>query len=317
MKSPVCRKRREGFSPSSGRMNSERGENMTIGSYVKAIEKQKLNCEGIIVLQHGEKIAEHRWIPETPRNSFSVSKSFVSIAIGMVADRGKLSLNSRVADFFPEDCRRAGKRLSSLTLEHLLSMTRGHRTFSRPPMVVDAINQPLTYQPGAHFVYDNGSTFLASAMFTRAMGVTVRDFLLDALFRPLGIPDPQWPQSSDGHTVGATNLVLTTSDLARFGQFLLQRGQWQNRQLVSSAWIDNAGRPQINTRSRRPDCDIGYGLGFWPCRHGGFRADGKEGQFVVVLPRQDAVVAINSNEEKPYPILYSMWDEILPLLNNR
>jgi CubicO group peptidase (beta-lactamase class C family) len=289
---------------------------MNIDSFVRSIEKQKLNCEGIVVLRHGEKIAEHRWIPEAPRNSFSVSKSFVSIAVGMAIDRGKLSLNSRVADFFPENCRKAGKRLSVLSLEHLLSMTRGHRAFSRPATVDDALAQPLAYQPGTHFVYDNGSTFLASAMFTRAMGVPVREFLLDALFRPLDIPDPQWPQSPDGHTVGATDLALTTSDLARFGQFLLQRGQWKGRQLVSSAWIDNAGRPQINTRSRRPDWDIGYGFGFWPCRHGAYRADGKNGQFVVVFPRKDAVVAINSDEEKPYPILYAVWEEILPVLSN-
>jgi CubicO group peptidase (beta-lactamase class C family) len=287
---------------------------MKIDSYVKVIEKQKLNCEGIIVLQHGEKIAEHRWIPEAPRNSFSVSKSFVSIAVGMAIERGKISLNSRIADFFPENCRKAGKRLSSITLEHLLSMTRGYKAFSRPATVADALAQPLTYRPGSRFVYDNGSTFLASAMFTRAMGIPVREFLLDALFRPLGIHDPQWTQSPDGHTVGATDLALATSDLARFGQFLLQRGQWKGRQLVSSAWIDNAGRPQINTRSRRPDWDIGYGFGFWPCRHGAYRADGKDGQFVVVLPRHDAVVAINSNEEKPYPILYAVWEEILPLL---
>jgi len=288
---------------------------MEIDSFVRAIDKQKLNCEGILVLQHGEKVAEHRWIAEAPRNSFSVSKSFVSIAAGMAVDRGKMSLNSRVADFFPEYCGdKPGKRLSALTLEHLLSMTRGHRAFSRPATAAEALAQPLSYQPGARFVYDNGSAFLASAMFTKAMGVTVREFLLDALFRPLGIPDPQWPQSPDGHTVGATGLVLATSSLARFGQFLLQRGQWQNRQLVSSAWIDNADRPQINTRSRRPDNDIGYGFGFWPCRYGAFRADGRDGQFVVVFPRQDAVVAINSNEEKHYPILYAVWEEILPLL---
>ncbi|MDR2922270.1 MAG: serine hydrolase [Treponema sp.] len=287
---------------------------MKLDSFVSAVEKQKLNAEGIIVLRHGEKIAEHRWIPEAPRNSFSVSKSFVSVAVGMAIDRGKLSLNSRAVDFFREYCRKTGKRLSGLTLEHLLNMTRGHKAFSRPATVAEALAQLLAYQPGSRFVYDNGSTFLASAMFTRAMGITVRDFLLDALFRPLDIPDPQWPQTQDGHTVGATDLALATSSLARFGQFLLQRGQWQGRQLVSSAWIDNAGRPQSNTRSRRPDCGIGYGFGFWPCRHGAFRADGKLGQFVVVLPRQDAVVAINSDEPKPYPILYAVWEEILPLL---
>jgi CubicO group peptidase (beta-lactamase class C family) len=114
--------------------------------------------------------------------------------------------------------------------------------------------------------------------------------------------------------VGGTGLVLTTSQLAIFGQFLLQRGKWQGKQLVSPDWIDSASRPHACTGLRKPDCDLGYGLCFWPCRHGAFRADGKLGQFVVVLPRQDAVVAINANEPRPFPILYAVWDEILPYL---
>jgi len=288
-----------------------------IDSFIRAIEKRKLNCEGIIVLLHGEKVAEHRWTPEVPKNVYSVSKSFMSVAAGMAVDRGKLSLDSRVVDFFPEYGRagaRAGKRLSALTLEHLLTMTRGHGAFSRPATAADALAQPLAYRPGTRFIYDNGSAFLASAVFTRAAGVTVREFLLDALFRPLDIPDPQWPESPDGHTAGATGLVLSTSDLARFGLFLLQRGRWKGRQLVSSAWIDNAVRPQINTLLRRPDWDLGYGFGFWPCRYGCFRADGKNGQFVIVFPRQDAVAAISSNEQNHYKILYTVWEQILPLL---
>jgi CubicO group peptidase (beta-lactamase class C family) len=288
---------------------------MNINSFVSTIEKQKLPCEGIIVLQHGKKIAEHRWIPESPRNIFSVSKSFVSIAVGMAVDRGKLSLASRLVDVFPKLASKPGKRLSALTLEHLLTMTRGYKAFSRPATVAEALEQPLTYQPGARFVYDNASTFLASAMFTFSMGLTVREFLLDALFRPLGMPDPEWPETSDGHTVGATDLVLTTSDLANFGQFLLQRGEWKGKQLVSPGWIDCAGRPHIKTGWPKPDRDLGYGFCFWLCRHGAYRADGKDGQFVVVYPLKDAVIAINSNEPvDPYPILYAVWDEILPLL---
>ncbi|MDR0473944.1 MAG: beta-lactamase family protein [Treponema sp.] len=287
---------------------------MDIDSFVSTIEKQKLTCEGIIVLQHGEKIAEHRWIPENPRNIFSVSKSFVSIAIGMAVDRGKLSLASRLVDVFPKLGRRPGKRLAALTLEYLLTMTRGYKAFSHPATTAEALAQPLTYQPGEYFAYDNASTFLASAMFTFSMGLTVREFLLDALFRPLGIPDPEWPQSPDGHTVGATDLVLTTSNLAAFGQFLLQRGEWKGKQLVSPAWIDSAGRPQTKTGWKLPDQDLGYGFYFWPCRHGAYRADGKDGQFVVVHPLKDAVIAINSNEPNAFPILYAVWDNILPLL---
>ena len=297
---------------------------MEIDSFVTAIEKRKLACEGVVVLRHGENIAGHRWVPETPRNCRSVSKSFIAIAVGMAIDRGKLSPDSRVADAFPElvpskpgrgrERLASGKRFAALTLGHLLTMSRGHKKFSRPATVAEALAQPLAFPPGTRFVYDNGSTFLASAMFTRAMGSTARDFLLDALFRPLGMGDPPWPESADGHTNGATGLVLTTSNLARFGQFLLQRGQWQGRQLVSPGWIDYASRPHINTRSRRSDSDLGYGCGFWPCRHGAYRADGINGQFVIVLPRQDAVIAINANEPNSSAILTAVWDEVLPLL---
>jgi CubicO group peptidase (beta-lactamase class C family) len=304
---------------------------MDITGFVQAVERQKLRCEGVVVVQRGETIAEHRWTPEAPRNCFSVSKSFAAIAAGMAVDRGKLSPHSRLIEFFPDAAadgkangKAAGKgrqqreRLAALTLEHLLTMTRGHAQFSRPATAAEALDQELKYEPGSRFVYDNGSTLLASAMFTRAMGTTMRDYLLDALFRPLGIGDPEWPQSPDGYTVAGTGLMVTTSNLARFGQFLLQRGEWRGERLVSPQWIDCAGRPHVSTRDiRRPDGDLGYGYGFWPCRHGAYRADGKDGQFVVVLPRQDAVVAISSDEPEPYPILYAVWDEILPLLSAR
>ena len=287
---------------------------MNIKSFITSVEKQRLNCEGVVVLQHGKKIAEHRWVPENPRNSFSVSKSFVAVAVGMAVDRGKLSLSDRPAEFFPELVRKPDKHLAALTLEHLLTMTRGHAEFSRPATAAEALSQPLAYPPGERFVYDNGSTFLASAMFTRAMGINVRDFLIDTQFRPLGIPRPEWAESPDNHTAGATGLVLTTSEMARFGQFLLQKGEWQGKQLVSPSWIDSASRSRISTGLRKPDSNLGYGYCFWPCRHGAYRADGKNGQFVIILPRQDAVVAIHSSEPKHFPVLYAVWNEILPQL---
>jgi CubicO group peptidase (beta-lactamase class C family) len=194
-------------------------------------------------------------------------------------------------------------------------MTRGHGEFSRPLTVAEALGQSLDYEPGARFVYDNGSTFLASALLSKAAGMKLRDYLAERLFGPLGMGLPDWDESDDGLTLGATGLRLSTSDLARFGQFLLQRGSWEGKQLVSSRWIDSATRPQVSTReSTTADNDLGYGYCFWPSRHGAYRADGKNGQYVVVLPREEAVAAINSDEENQHPILYALWDHILPLL---
>jgi CubicO group peptidase (beta-lactamase class C family) len=288
---------------------------MNIKPFVEAINRQKLGVEGIVVLQRGEQIAEHRWVPETPKNVFSVSKSFSSMAVGMAIDEGKLALPDRVLDAFPGLIPEPGPLLEKLTLENLLTMSRGFASFSRPDTVAEALAQPLSYEPGSHFIYDNASTFLASAMVTRATGLKVRDYLLDRLFRPLDIPDPVWQESNDGYTVGATGLEVTTTALSRFGQFLLQRGSWKGKQLVSASWIDGATRTQISNKEATDlDWNMGYGYYFWTCRYGAYRADGANGQYVIVLPRQEAVIAINSNEENMKSILYEVWNHIRPLL---
>ena len=295
---------------------------MNLRPFIEGVEKQNLNVEGIIVFQRGRETASHRWADETRRTVFSVSKSFTSVAVGMAIDEGKLSLKEHVTRVFPRKNASAPpdvkKRWDALTLEHLLTMTMGHAEFTRPQSVKEALSYELVNDPGARFLYDNTCTFLASAMFTRATGVKVRDYLLDRLFRPLSIPDPYWPESEDGFTIGATGLELTTSEMALFGRFLLQRGNWEGKQLVSASWIDGATRTQVPTRpsDNKPDYDLGYGYQFWTCRHGAFRCDGKDGQFIVVLPALDAVVTISSDEENMKPILWAVWDYILPQLRD-
>jgi CubicO group peptidase (beta-lactamase class C family) len=290
---------------------------MDIGPFAEAVEQRNLKVEGIIVLQGGKRIAGRRWASEQPRPVYSVSKSFTAIAAGLAIADGKLSLRDRVVDAFPGLVPHlAGPhRLASLTLEHLLTMSRGHERFSRPRTVADALAQTLGFDPGTRFVYDNGSTLLASAMITEATGQKVRDYLLDRLFRSLGIPDPVWTESGDGYTLGATGLELTTGDLAIFGQFLLQRGNWKGEQLVPAQWIDGATRTHISTKGmKKPDYNLGYGYGFWTCRRGAYRADGKNGQFVIVFPREETVAAITSDEPDMENILSAVWDHILPQL---
>ena len=289
---------------------------MDLKPFVEEVEKQKLNVEGVIVFQQGKEPTIHRWIPEIRRNIFSVSKNFTSIAIGMAIEEGKLGLNDRVSQVFKREA--ADSRWDSLTLKHLLTMTMGHPEFTRPSSVKEALSYQLTRDPGTFFLYDNTCSFLASAMLTEAVGLKLRDYLLDKLFRPLGIPDPEWPESEDGYTIGATALMLNTSEMALFGKFLLQRGKWEGKQLVPAAWIDGATRTQVPTQPScsEADNDLGYGYQFWTSRHGAYRCDGRDGQLIIVFPGLDAVVTINSDEEKAKLILWAVWDHILPQLTH-
>jgi CubicO group peptidase (beta-lactamase class C family) len=290
------------------------GSIMNLQPYIEDIEKQKLKVEGLIVFQRGRELARHRWVPESPRHVFSVSKSFSSVAVGMAIDEGLLRLSDGVARVLGR--KGSDPRWDALTLEHLLTMNMGHTEPSRPQSVELALGLVLDKEPGATYFYDSTCTLLASAMLTKVTGLKLRDYLLDRLFRPLGIPDPLWEESDDGYSMGGVGLHITTSDMLAFGRFLLQRGNWEGKQLVSTAWLDAATRTQVATMPSQnsPDYNIGYGYQFWTCRHGAFRCDGKNGQFIVVIPSLDAVIAINSDDENMKPVLWAVWDNILPQL---
>ncbi|MCL2602792.1 MAG: beta-lactamase family protein, partial [Treponema sp.] len=146
-------------------------ESFTIERFVAEVERQGLNCLRVVVMRRGKKVAEHGWASEASRSVYSVSKSFVSVAVGMAVEAGKLSTESSVVDFFPELIPAPSEKLLALKMRHLLGMSRGHGEFSRPATVAEALAQPLEWQPGERFTYDNGSTLLASAMFTRAVGL--------------------------------------------------------------------------------------------------------------------------------------------------
>jgi len=297
---------------------------MDLKPFIQSIEERKLKVEGLVVYQQGRGELRHRWTPEQKRNVFSVSKSFTSIAVGMAIEEGKLNLSDRVSQVLKREegasSPESERRWESLTLEHLLTMNMGHAEFKRPANLREALSYELTRDPGTYFLYDNTCSFLASAMLTFATGCKVRDYLLDRLFRPLGITDPEWMESEDGYSLGATGLMLTTAEMALFGRFLLGRGNWEGRQLVSAAWLDAATRTQVPTHvevstwagKKQDDYDLGYGYQFWTCRHGAYRCDGKNGQFIIVIPSHNAVVAISSDEVRMKPILWAVWDYIFP-----
>ena len=291
---------------------------MNIIPYIKAIDSQRLCVNSIIILKKGQKIAEHHWRHDQCRNVFSVSKSFTSIALGITIDEGKISLTDRIIDTFPDTVSILTPRLKTLTVEHLLTMSRGHPEFTRAQSIKEALSHKLVYDPGKVFVYDNTSTFLISAMITKITGIKVRDLLIEKLFHPLNIPDPLWQESEDGFTIGATGLELSAESLSIFGQFLLQHGSWNGKQLVSANWIDTATRTHITTNASytkdKHNWELGYGYHFWICPYGAYRADGKNGQFVIIFPRQEVVITITSNDENMKAILFAVWDYILPQL---
>ena len=224
--------------------------------------------------------------------------------------------------FFAEDSPSApSNNLKAMRVSDLLRMSTGHesepaRTPDRP-WTKTFLAHPVPFKPGTHFLYNTSGTYMLSAIVQKATGVTVLEYLRPRLFAPLGIEHPTWETSPQGISAGGFGLSIRTEDIARFGQLYLQKGMWKGKELVPEAWVAAAtARQTSNGSNPKSDWDQGYGYQFWRCRHGAYRGDGAFGQYCVVLPDQDAVIAITSGVKDMQAVLNLVWDKLLPAIKS-
>jgi hypothetical protein len=158
---------------------------------------------------------------------------------------------------------------------------------------------------------------MLSAIVQKATGKTLLDYLKPRLFEPLGIDKPTWETSPQGISTGGYGLSIRTEDIAKFGQLYLQKGKWQGKQLVPESWVEAAtARQTSNGSNPKSDWDQGYGYQFWRCRNGAYRGDGAFGQYCIVLPEQDVVIAITSGVKDMQAVLNLVWDKLAPALKS-
>ncbi len=290
-------------------------------AYIEAANSKVKSMHSFMLVRHGHVIAEAWWKPQTPETShvmYSLSKSFTSTAVGMAIADGKLSLDDEVLKFFPDKAPAdPSKNLRSMRVRDLLTMSSGHQVevklTSEKSWIETFLAHPVEHKPGTHFQYNTPGTYMLSAIVQKVTGQTVLEYLTPRLFTPLGIDNPTWESSPEGVNFGGWGLSIRTEDIAKFGQLYLQKGQWKGTQLIPSSYVEIATSRQMSNGSNpQSDWDQGYGFQFWRCRHGAFRGDGKDGQFCIVLPDQDAVVAITANTGDMQAELNVVWDALLP-----
>jgi CubicO group peptidase (beta-lactamase class C family) len=292
-------------------------------AFVAAADKDLDAMNSFMLVRHGHVVAEGWWAPyeaEAPHSLYSLSKSFTSTAVGLAVDEGKLSVDDEILKFFPEDApSEPSKNLRAMRVSDLLRMSTGHETEPRrtPDEVWTKVflAHPVPDKPGTHFLYNTSATYMLSAIVQKATGQTVLDYLKPRLFEPLGIDHPTWESSPQGISTGGYGLSIRTEHIARFGQLYLQKGLWNGKQLVPTAWVGAAtSRQTSNGSNPESDWEQGYGYQFWRCRHNAYRGDGAFGQFCIVLPEQDAVIAITSGLKNMRAVVTLVWDKLLPAL---
>jgi CubicO group peptidase (beta-lactamase class C family) len=274
-----------------------------------------------MLVRHGQVIAEGWWTPYSALDNhelYSLSKSFTSTAVGMAVAEGKLSIDEEVLKFFPEDApANPSANLKAMRVRDLLTMNAGHQdevsTAADKISAKAFLTNAVPHKPGTHFKYNTPATFMCSAIVQKLTGQTVAEYLKPRLFEPLGITQALWNSNWQGINLGGYGLNVRTEDIARFGQLYLQKGKWNGKQLIPSGWVEMATSKQVSNGSNpKSDWDQGYGFQFWRCRNGAYRGDGAFGQYCIVLPEQDAVIAITSGVKDMQAVLNLIWEKLLP-----
>lgn len=301
-------------------------------NFLDAAAKSRHEFHSIMFLRHGKVIAEGWWNPYKPElkhTLYSTSKSFTATAVGFAVSEKRLSVNDKVTSFFPDALPdTVSPYLSQMKIKDLLSMSAGMEPDPTFSVVVNDSNwvkaflsKPVVHEPGTKFLYNTLATYMLSAIVQKVTGEKVIDYLKPRLFEPLAIQGMDWEVDPRGINTGGWGLRLKTEDMAKFGQLFLQKGKWNGAQILPSSWIEEATTLKIyqapdapQSRKDSSDWMQGYCYQMWRCRHNCYRADGAYGQYIIVMPDQDAVIAITSETSDMQNEINLVWDYLLPAI---
>jgi CubicO group peptidase (beta-lactamase class C family) len=278
---------------------------------------------GILAFEHYRKGSDYAWWQSLPdamhgptslHDMRSVSKSVTSLLVGIALDRKLVpSIDEPVFNYFPEYAGLRTPDKDRITIRHLLTMSAGLEWDENLPYTnpnnseVAMLRSPDRWRfaleprvavgPGLDWNYSGGCTELLGAIVRKATGGQIEKFAQDALFAPLGISDAEWSRYPDGIPAAASGLRLRSRDLAKIGQLVLQRGQWNDKQVVSAQWIDESTAPQIGPADRI----YFYGYQWWLGRSLINRreimwvfASGLGGQRLFVVPSLDLICVVTA-----------------------
>jgi CubicO group peptidase (beta-lactamase class C family) len=300
-----------------------------IANFIEAANKSKHEFHSYMIVRHGKVVSEGWWNPyraDLKHTLYSCSKSFTATAVGFAVAENRLTVEDKVISFFPNDLPDSiSENLAALRVRDLLSMSVGNETDPTGAVVTSEnwvktfLKYPIKHKPSTKFLYNTSATYMLSAIVQKVTGEKILDYLKPRLFDPLSIEGMDWEVDPHGINVGGYGLRLKTEDMAKFALLFLQKGVWQGKQIIPASWIEEASTMKILQSPDMPqakrdssDWQQGYCYQMWRSRHNSYRGDGANGQYMLVLPEHDAVIAITCETQDMQGELNLVWEHLLP-----
>ncbi len=275
-----------------------------ITNYLKILNNRKgANVHSVQIIKNGKMICDASFAPYSTENfhiSHSLCKTLTGIAIGMLIDDGVLHYDDLLCDIFADKCTfLTSKRMKSVNISHLLSMTSG-ANFKEVSNVVETdwvsafISYDVNFEPGSKFDYNSMNSYMLSAIVTKLTNKTLYDFLNERLFTPLNFGSIEWESCPMGITKGGWGMYILSEDAAKVGMLILNKGSFtqngKTTQIISEKYIENACKAHAQFTKGQA-----YGFHIWIMEGGDCLVmNGLFGQNVFVFPKHDMIIAINS-----------------------
>ncbi len=244
----------------------------------------------------------------------SVCKTVTGLAVGLLVDEGKLSLDTPLYTFFPDKLSPLyGGKSRLITIRHLLSMSSGvpfaeTGSVTSEDWIRSFFDSVPSFTPGTGFAYNSMNTYMLSAVIERITKQSLPDYLRPRLFEPLGIDDVVWERCPLGITKGGWGLYLAPQDMLKLGELILGRGLYKGRRLIPATWIDEMCRPHKKTPAKLGPYSYGYQI--WVAEDGkSLLCNGMLGQNIWICPENGIVLACNAGNCELY-----QQGNLLPLI---
>lgn len=261
-----------------------------------------VNMHAITVLCDGAVICEASapaYDRSLPHITYSMCKSVVSLAIGLLWDEGRIDLDKPAYRYFPQtDLPRLSGKMKNVTVRHLLTMSSGV-SFAETGLATDTdwvrafFSSDLRFEPGSDFAYNSMNTYILSALVRAITGEGLSDYLRPRLFEPLHIRHVFWETCPRGIEKGGWGLYIAQEDMAKIGWMCLSLGMFEGKRILSEEWLREATETKRIVPNEAGDYNYAYQI--WPARdEGSYLFNGMLGQNTWICPQNRIVVVVNA-----------------------
>ena len=268
--------------------------NRFLAAFEEFMRTQPFRIFGISEMKPGGEIST--WVQTEAnfcQNVYSVAKTFTMTAVGLLWDRGLLSLDETVVGILEDEIspQAAGKMdprwngsTVEMALKYRLGLPGGFLDIDVTPSsefgadyLGYALSYPLDYAPGTDAKYSDGAFYLLARADAARTGMPLDRFLWPELFYPLGYREMAWSTCPHGHPVGGSGLYVGSADMVKLGMIYRDGGLYRGRRILSEAWTKLAVEREFALD--------------WDPEHRVYFKGGMYGQKLIVAPEQDRVVA--------------------------